>query len=44
MKDKFKQVYMNVAKEFAALSQSRKLNVGAILVKGRRGGFRLNPK
>ena len=36
MKDKFKQVYMNVAKEFAALSQSRKLNVGAILVKDNR--------
>ena len=36
MKDKFKQVYMNVAKEFAGLSQSRKLQVGAIMVKDNR--------
>jgi len=36
MKDKFKQVYMNVAKEFANLSSARKLKVGAILVKDNR--------
>jgi dCMP deaminase len=36
MKDKFKRVYMNVAKEFASLSYARKLKVGAILVKDRR--------
>lgn len=36
MKDKFKQVYINVAKEFANLSSARKLKVGAIVVKDNR--------
>ena len=36
MKDKFKQVYINVAKEFANLSSARKLKVGAIIVKDNR--------
>ena len=36
MKDKFKQVYIKVAKDFADLSHARKLKVGAIIVKDNR--------
>ena len=36
MKDKFKQLYMEVARTMAEQSQSRKLHVGAILVRDNR--------
>ena len=36
MKDKFKQVYIKVAKDFAELSHARKLKVGALIVKDNR--------
>ena len=36
MKDKFKQVYIKVAKDFADLSHARKLKVGALIVKDNR--------
>ena len=36
MKQKFKSVYMKVAKDFAHLSHARKLKVGAIIVKDNR--------
>jgi len=36
MKEKFKSVYMKVAKDFAELSHARKLKVGAIIVKDNR--------
>ena len=36
MKDKFKQVYIKVAKDFAELSHARKLTVGALIVKDNR--------
>jgi len=36
MKDKFVQVYMRVAREFAQLSSAKKLKVGAIIVKDNR--------
>ena len=36
MKNKFKQVYMKVAKDFADLSHARKLKVGALIVKDNR--------
>jgi dCMP deaminase len=36
MKEKFKSIYMKVAKDFADLSHARKLKVGAIIVKDNR--------
>ena len=36
MKQKFKEVYMKVAQDFANLSHARKLKVGAIIVKDNR--------
>ena len=36
MKEKFKDVYMRVAQDFANLSHARKLKVGAIIVKDNR--------
>ena len=36
MKNKFKHVYMKVAKDFSDLSHARKLKVGAIIVKDNR--------
>ena len=36
MKEKFKEVYMKVAQDFANLSHARKLKVGAIIVKDNR--------
>ena len=36
MKQKFKEVYMKVAEDFANLSHARKLKVGAIIVKDNR--------
>ena len=36
MKQKFKEVYMKVAEDFAKLSHARKLKVGAIIVKDNR--------
>jgi len=36
MKQKFKDVYMKVAEDFAQLSHARKLKVGAIIVKDNR--------
>ena len=36
MKQKFKEVYMKVAQDFANLSHARKLRVGAIIVKDNR--------
>ena len=36
MKEKFKDVYMKVAQDFANLSHARKLKVGAIIVKDNR--------
>ena len=36
MNDKFKQVYIKVAKDFAELSHARKLKVGALIVKDNR--------